>query len=76
MPGIVDVYIGSHCLTRNGVEALAKARMLEYADLDESVLIDELPFEIVRGSQVLVVEHDTANGTSVPDGIEMHLKKP
>jgi hypothetical protein len=60
MPNLEEVRIGGRHFTRLGVEALARAKSLDYAHLwGCDLAVESLPFEITRGSQTIVVEKDT-----------------
>lgn len=74
MQDIEDVYIGSYCFSRRGIDALAKAPALENAHLWGCDLADEkMPYEISRGSDVLVVENNVGQLGRVL-GTKIHVK--
>jgi hypothetical protein len=59
MPNVEEVRLGGRRFTRLGVAALARAKKLESAHLWGCSLAGEnLPFEITRGSQTVIVEKD------------------
>ncbi len=76
IPRIQDLNIAGHRVTREGLSELTKSPTLEYVSLWGCILRDEkLPFEVVRGTRVFVVEYEDANGTSAPYGARMDLKR-